>query len=155
MSEHSMKVQAECDSCRGTGLYSGMGEGDGIAVQCHTCKGSGEVTKTFVWRDFEGRRPKPGVLRVLHANPGIMAGVGNGYRAEDFGGLPIEAWERGDPFTPGTEMRAFTCPAWWYQSADYKKKPEWKECGWGTFSGCAHFPTKAKCWERWDAENRP
>lgn len=153
MSKHEMEVQAECDSCSGTGLYVGMAEHDGIAVQCSMCKGRGEVTKKFVWRDFEGRRDKPGVLRVLHANPGISTGAGNGYTIEHFGGLPVEAWKRGEPFAPGTEMRAFTCPAWWYQSADSNKKPNWNECGWGAFSRCPHFSTKAKCWERWDKEN--
>lgn len=155
MAEHEKVVRAECDACKGTGLYVGMGEHDGMAVQCSRCKGSGEVTLTFRWRDFEGRHRREGVLRVLNANPGIAVGAGNGYRLADFGGLPVEAWERGDPFVPGTEMRAFTCPAWWYQTTDYAKKPDWKECNDSlgyTFSRCPHFPAKANCWARWDAE---
>jgi hypothetical protein len=51
-------------------------------------------------------------------------------------------------------MRNYTCPAWWYQSADYTKKPEWEECiACGSFSECKNFSNKEKCWEKFDAEN--
>ena len=152
MSEHEKTVRAECDSCGGTGLYVGMGERDGFAVQCHTCEGEGVVKKTFRWRDFEGKKDRPNVLRVLQVNPGICAGVGNGHSYEDFGGMDYAEWRDGKPFPPRSEMREFTCPAWWYQSADYRLKPDWKECGFGAFSSCQHFPNKASCWARWDAE---
>jgi hypothetical protein len=154
MSEHTKTVQAECDGCGGTGLYVGLGERDGFAVQCHRCSGTGERTLTFGWRDFEGRKARPGVLRVLQTNPGIVAGLGNAHTPEDFGGMPYTEWRDGRPFPPGSEMRAFTCPAWWYQSADYARKPDWPECGFGgRFSDCRHFPDKAGCWSRWDREN--
>ena len=152
MSGHEKVVQAECEACKGTGLYVGLAERDGFAVQCSKCLGTGEVTLTFRWRDFEGRKRRERVLRVLRANPGIVAGTGNGHAPELFGGMPYEEWRAGKPFPPGSEMRAFTCPAWWYQSVDYEQKPNWPECGWGRFSDCQHFPTKAKCWARWDAE---
>jgi len=52
------------------------------------------------------------------------------------------------------KMRNYTCPAWWYQIADYKRKPDWDECLiLGSFSSCAHFSKKEKCWEKWDKEN--
>jgi len=52
-----------------------------------------------------------------------------------------------------SENRLFTCPAWWYQSADYEKKPRWKEClVCGSFSSCNSFVEKEKCWKRWDVE---
>jgi hypothetical protein len=52
-------------------------------------------------------------------------------------------------------MRKYTCPAWWYQSADYKKKPNWKEClACGSFSSCKHFSIKQNCWDRFDKESK-
>ena len=51
--------------------------------------------------------------------------------------------------------RIITCPAWWYQVADYEKKPQWGECLLGTgwrFDECEHFANKAECWDRWDKE---
>jgi hypothetical protein len=69
--------------------------------------------------------------------------------------MPFKEWEAGLPFPPKSENRAYTCPAWWYQSENYKLKPEWETCpGIGLFSSCKHFCTKEKCWERWDKENK-
>ncbi len=145
-----------CKSCNGTGLYVGMGERDGSAVVCYTCKGTGCHHFKYQYEDFEQRKPKAGVKRVYQVNPGITIGVGGQgqYKLEDFGGMPLEDWNNGNIFAPGMENRRFTCPSWWYQSADYKKKPNWDEClCCGSFSSCDHFPQKAKCWERWDKEN--
>ena len=74
--------------------------------------------------------------------------------------MPYEDWDAGEPFPAGSENRKFTCPAWWYHIVDYKKKPDWKECGMekrdlekrDPFSDCKHFCNKAQCWKRWDRE---
>jgi hypothetical protein len=150
--ERTWTVSAECRACKGTGLYVGMAERSGAAVVCHTCEGTGCETITVKYRPFIKRQPRHDVTRVYRVNPGIMIGTGNGHRLEDFGGIPHAAWEAGAPFTDGTEDRRHTCPAWFYQSADYSRKPNWKECGFGAFSTCNHFPNKDACWRRFDAE---
>ena len=147
-----IEFDEQCKSCKGTGLYVGLGERDGAAVVCHTCQGTGCHHFKYEYEDFKERKPRNGVIRVYDVNPGICIGTGNGHRLEDFGGIPLTEWRGGKAFQPGTENRGFTCPAWWYQSADYKKKPNWKECGFGSFSACEHFKTKEKCWKRWDEE---
>jgi hypothetical protein len=93
------------------------------------------------------------VERVYEANPGIGIGKGSGkYKLSDFGGISYKNWKEGVPFIKA-ENRNFTCPAWWYQSANYKLKPKWSECLLiGSFSKCVNFKNKAKCWERWDEE---
>lgn len=146
MAHHTTVIDRACVSCKATGLYIGLAERDGSAVVCATCKGAGVERVTVEWDDFTGRRPIPTVVRVYEVNPGIVVG------AEIIGGMPARDWYAGKPFTAGMEMRRFTCPAWWYQSADYKKKPDWRECGFGSFSDCSSFPAKDKCWTRWDAE---
>lgn len=156
MSHHVFKQEAACDACKATGLYVGLAERDGSAVVCHRCKGTGEMTIRVEWDDFEGRKNRKGVRRVVEVNPGICIGEGNGHRLEDFGGLTYEAWKEGVPFGRHTENRNFTCPTWWYQSADYDKKPEWSECGDSlgrSFSQCPHFANKGTCWARFDREN--
>lgn len=156
--EHKFDTQAACSACKATGLYRGIAEGDGSAVVCHRCKETGEVTLTLEWDEFRGRQERPGVTRVVATNPGIVIGEGDAaqFRLEDFGGLAYEDWKRGESFGPRSEMRVFTCPAWWYQSADYDKKPRWEEClAAGSFSRCAKFPNKAACWERFDRESEP
>ena len=152
MSHHVIEREAACAACQATGLFVGMAERSGAAVVCYKCKGTGMVRLRFEWDDFTGRKPRDGVLRVYRCNPGIVIGEGGGYRLDDFGGLPTDAWRRGEPFGPGTEDRAHTCPAWFYQSADYARKPQWAECEGGLFSSCRKFPDKAACWRRFDAE---
>ncbi len=150
------EVDAECEACKGTGIYVGIAERDGFGVQCHTCKGTGQEHLILEWKDFEGRKDREDVKQVLQVNPGICAGIGKDkqFTLESFGGMPYRDWQEGKPFPKGSEMRAFICPAWWYQSADYKRKPDWEECtGCGSFSGCQHFNKKHLCWARWDREN--
>ena len=158
MSHHKIEYDEACKSCKATGLYVGMAERDGAAVVCHTCKGTGKHHVVIEYDDFEGRVIRDDVARVYQVNPGIVIGTRQKYAPDlnlaDFGGMPYEEWQAGKEFPEKSENRAYTCPAWWYQSADYDKKPEWKEClGCVAFSSCRNFPNKARCWERFDAEN--
>ena len=143
----------ECTACRATGIYVGMAERDGFGVVCHSCKGSGKQEMKVTYEPFQERKIREGVRRVLQTNPGICVGgveVGK-YSLYDFGGMNYDCWLTGAPFLQGQEMRKFSCPAWWYQSADYEKKPDWEECiVCGAFSGCEHFPHKDQCWEKFD-----
>ena len=146
-----MKIEFDekCKSCNGTGLYQRMSEPP-YAVVCHDCKGTGRFHFTHEYEVFEKRENRDNVEIVLQCNPGIKVG-GNEHK---FGGLTYEAWLKGDRFESGTEMRNFTCPAWWYQTADHDKKPDWEECRCSDFfSSCNNFDNKAKCWEHWDKEH--
>ena len=151
------KVNEECQACDGTGLYIGMAERDGAVVVCCKCQGTGCFKFVHRYKEFTKRRTRHGVIkRVFRCNPGIIIGEGKDLQLEDFGGIPIGAWVDGKQFTPGTEDRKHTCPAWFYQFCDNEKKPDWKEC-WEclgmTFSHCKYFTTKECCWKRWDKEN--
>ena len=149
----TIELIEQCPACGGTGLYIGIGERDGSAVVCHKCKGTGEFKFTHSYEDFIGKKdiPKP-VERVFQYNPGITIGKNETLSLSDFGGMPYKEWAAGFDFPEKSEMRKFTCPAWLYQGANYELKPNWKECGFGAFSGCPSFAQKEKCWERWDKE---
>ncbi len=148
-----IEFDEQCRSCKGTGLFRGMAEGEGIAVVCYDCKGTGCYHFKREYDEFTGKKQRGGIQRVIEYNPGFGLGEGNGYVLSDFGGMTYEDWISGKPFVPGMEMRHFVCPAWWYQGADYKKKPDWCECMLGgTFRSCPHFHHKDKCWARWDQE---
>ena len=152
----TFKVKEVCKSCKGTGIYSGMGERDGFGVVCHTCKGTGCHEFTHVYEEFVVKMARSDVQQVLQVNPGIGVGTSSkqNLTLQSFGGIPYTDWLANKPFPKGSEMRAYTCPAWWYQSADYSKKPDWDSCiGCGSFSGCSSFPDKHQCWERFDKEN--
>jgi hypothetical protein len=146
------RVSQECSACKGSGVYVGFAEKDGYAVVCNRCKGTGCEVFVHRYTDFTKRKVLDNVKIVLEANPGIFVGCGEGF---NFGGIPYEEWLRSGKFPEGAEMRNYVCPAWWYQLADYKRKPEWAECiKCGAFSDCGRFSNKAKCWERFDREHK-
>ena len=157
MAHHRIELDTACKECKATGLYVGMAERDGMAVVCYKCNGSGCHRLVVEYDDFKTRKKRANVTRVLKVNPGIMVGKNTecGLDLDSFGGMSYEEWQRtGGVFPPGSEMRLFTCPAWWYQSADYTKKPDWRECQIiGAFSACRYFPAKDRCWGRWDSEH--
>lgn len=151
----TFKVKEECQSCNGTGKYKGLAERDGFGVVCHTCNGTGCHVFEHTYEDFTERKLSKGVKHVIQTNPGIMVGTGNGYKFTDFGGMSYKDWSDGKPFPQGSEMRQFTCPAWWYQCADYKLKPNWDIClRLGSFYNCNHFKKKNECWDRFDREHK-
>ena len=155
MAKHTIEFDERCKSCNGTGLYVGLEERDGAAVVCHTCKGIGCHHVKIEYDDFENKIKETDIERVFEVNPGIVIGKekNNEYSLAEFGGMPYKDWFNGLSFPKHSENRKFTCPAWWYQSADYDKKPNWDWCSKiGSFSGCNHFGTKNRCWERWDNE---
>ena len=144
------KVKESCQDCNGTGLYNGMGERDGYAVQCHKCKGTGCYHFVYEYEEFKERKERKDIRMVIESNPSICVG---GHL--DFGGVSYEEWKKQKAFPLKSEMREYCCPAWWYQSVDYTKKPSWTECiGCGSFSQCQRFPCKLGCWEKWDKENK-
>jgi hypothetical protein len=149
---HRIEYDCKCQSCNGTGIYVGMAEHDGFGVVCNSCKGTGCTHRVIEYDDFDGLKKIDNVKQVVQCNPGFCLGVNEKYTYKSFGGMSYEDWWSGKKFMTGSEMRQFVCPCWWYQTADYKKKPDWRECEWGSFSLCSHFATKEKCWERWDKE---
>ena len=154
MSEHTIEYTAKCTACKATGVYVGMGERDGAAVVCSRCKGTGRIDHTITYEDFDGLQTREGVQWVYEVNPGVVVGSGKGYCFQDFGGMPYSEWQETKNFPEKSEMRKYTCPAWWFQCADYRKGPKWKECTiGGCFSDCSRFPRKKDCWDRWDREN--
>jgi hypothetical protein len=148
-----LKLKVKCKKCNGTGLYVGMAERDGAAVVCNNCHGTG--CYEYEYEKFTKRIERAKIKRVYEANPGITIGSENNHRLEDFGGMSYDEWKKGKKFKPGMENRKYTCPAWWYNVVNYIKRPKWKECynsPGSLFSQCKFFPSKDKCWKRYDAE---
>lgn len=71
----SVTVNAECDACGATGLYSGFCEAKGEAVVCIQCKGTGRMKLTY--KPFTKRYGKRGIATVRRSRGGFIAtGVG-------------------------------------------------------------------------------
>lgn len=148
-----IEFDEECESCSGTGIYTGMAEHDGVGVICSNCKGTGCHHYKYEHIEFKEKKERKDITHVIECNPGIIIGEFNNLKLSDFGGMSYKDWVKGKPFIVGMEMRNFTCPCWWYQSANYTLKPDWNECIWGEpFSECKYFKEKEKCWKRWDKE---
>jgi len=128
-----------------------MGEHDGVGVVCGRCDGTGK--QILKYTPFTSRKKKEGVAKVIEVNPGICVST-----KIEIGGVSYEDWWNGKGFPPGSEMREYVCPLWWFQCAEYEKKPRWEECksaGLGlSFSSCKHFKNKAECWARYDKDHQ-
>lgn len=86
-----MTVKTQCGSCRGTGLYRGMAEPEGVAVVCLTCKGTGcrEVSYT----PFTTRQRRDDVRTVQRSRGSFILSCGPAgrsitYRQFEAGEMP-------------------------------------------------------------------
>jgi hypothetical protein len=69
------KIEREREDCRGTGLYSGMCEGEGVAVVCLGCGGTGRQIVEYV--PFVKRRGRKDIKTVRQSRGTFIAtGVG-------------------------------------------------------------------------------
>lgn len=155
MAKKVFEADIKCKACKGTGLYVGFAEKDGAAVVCHDCDGTGKYHFRYEYEEFTRKVPANNVKWVFQTNPGIGVGEGEGFKFSDFGGMSYEDWKSGKKFTDDMAMKNYTCPAWWYQSVDYDRKPHWKECICsGSFSNCKLFKDKYICWARFKKEGK-
>jgi len=77
----NISIDAECDACAGTGLYSGFAEPAGVAVVCLRCDGTGCAKVTY--KPFSGRKARRGIKTVrLSRGTTLMSGVGPTGKAE-------------------------------------------------------------------------
>ncbi|MCK9596544.1 hypothetical protein M0R19_05130 [Candidatus Pacearchaeota archaeon] len=149
----------ECSSCKGTGLYVGMAEHNGAAIQCYNCKGKGEKEIVIYIKSFTGRKThsKP-IKRVFENNPGIFIGENEDLKLEDFGGLSYDEWNNRQhkslPFPKGLEDRKHICPSWWFMLGvgPHSTFCKWDHGAGRTYSSCPYFETKDMCWKAYDEE---
>lgn len=70
-----MRVEAECTSCSGTGIYHGFAEPKGVGVVCLTCDGTGRREIEYV--PFTGLKKRNDIQTVQRSRGSlIFAGVG-------------------------------------------------------------------------------
>jgi len=150
-------VIAECGSCKGTGVFQGMGEGGGAYIQCYHCKGTGRKDVTYT--EFTSRKDQPKCKRVY------ASGCGYKITDEDIEvdgkkmpfsqyGCSYDAWKCGAKPLP---LKFLACPMRENQSACHGKEGFVDKCtelngGWiGTITSCKMYECKSQCWERFEA----
>ena len=162
--EKKIEMQIECPDCDGTGLYCGMGEGNGAAVVCRTCKGKGEKAFQYLYNEFTGRKSRTDVQRVYLSGMGYKIGTGkinfkNGIGEIDMDKEGVSYAE----FLAGkmpTHIKKLGCPMSVDQGACHGIKGFVDKCeelngGWiGLITDCKHQPNKMECWKRFEANSK-
>lgn len=149
MTEKNIQIEVQCPSCEGTGLYKGFAEGEGCAVVCSVCKGTGK--SSYFYHPFTGRKGRKGIKRVFRSS------CGYGSTAKGEGGCTYEEWKAGQRPAPVKEVY---CPYLWtdqsMQNSTHKAHKMYKSfCdrvlhGSGSISNCPLYKSKEKCWEEFE-----
>jgi len=71
-----IRMLIECPDCKGTGVYSGMGESKNTAVVCNRCKGTGKYEYVYTYNEFTGRKKNDLIKRVYLKGYGYKIGLG-------------------------------------------------------------------------------
>lgn len=156
-----IEMVIECPSCKGAGVFAGMGEGQGAAVVCSQCEGSGAYKYEFHYHEFTGKKIRDDIERVYLKGCGYKIGTG----VIDFGEAgAIDMDKEGvsyKEFLAGAmpdHIKALGCPMMADQGACHKIGGFVDECmklngGWiGMIPRCANQCNKADCWRRFNEE---
>jgi hypothetical protein len=158
------KKKVNCDSCGGSGLYQGMGEGGKSAVICQTCSGKG-----WVYPSSLGKKYKLFTKRVIKKNIERVFDTGGGYGIthEDYTsedgrtvhfsqyGASYKDWLEGKVPVPIKELY---CPYIWdnrgcgnepLERCRNKSRERMR------ISSCMCFNFKEKCWEDYEKKFKP
>lgn len=153
----------ECPYCKGTGVYSGMGESKDTAVICNYCKGSGQYHYTYSYEEFTGRKVNNNIKRVYLNGYGYKIGLGKinfshiGEIDMDREGVSYEEFLNGKMPQHITKL---ACPMLADQGACHKIKGFVDKCnelhgGWfGYIHECRNQSNKDKCWKRFLKEEK-
>lgn len=168
------ETKCTCTSCRGTGVYKGVAERDGLAVVCYSCNGKGYYTLKLYENVHLVQDEKTGV--VYKVNNDIIVDCVSLFdklqRRDDVNYVtyateyvlsPRYLFEHGASeinvisyreFLQGKmplPMMQYTCPR--QISQNYGNTFFDNNCGFGSFSNCSKFGTQ-ECWEKFygDAE---
>jgi hypothetical protein len=154
--EKRIEFEMECQSCSGTGLYSGMAEGEGLAVVCRTCNGTGKVLFKKSYNVFKGRKIKEGVKRVylpsrFKLGLGVVNFSGAGEIDMDKKGVSYEEFLNG---SMPEHIKELECPMRADQSACHRVDGfiDWCQghgLGYGgLITNCKNQCNKLECWDR-------
>ena len=158
-----VRGEAQCDDCKGTGLYVGMAERNGAAVECWKCRGSGYVSVNLKFAKFTGRKKRKGVVRVFDSAHGyglsaedVMNKDGKLIRFSE-AGCAYKDWLKGVKPVPIKDLH---CP---YQHTNqdlqlkdrhdlYKTRCNNGLSLGGRLADCKFRSAMATCWEIYDGK---
>jgi hypothetical protein len=137
-------MKIECQSCKGTGLYVGMAEKEGLAVICHDCEGKGYIF--FSYNEFTGKKKRRNITHVISQNPGFM--LSPDY-VSDGDKITYDDWYNGK--TVVSEFRDKCCPKQIHNDGGKACDDANTEYLGRWYSECiAHEGHGKACWTRYD-----
>lgn len=155
----TIELNIECPSCKGTGVYSGIGESKNVAVICYKCDGTGKFHYVFNYTEFTGRKIKKGIDRVYLSGYGWKIGTGV-LNFDNVGKIDMD--KEGVSYAEFLEgkmpehIRTLACPMLADQDTCFKIKGFVDVChglnrgGLSYISKCNYQINKLECWRRFD-----
>lgn len=149
----------ECSACGGSGVYSGIGEGEGVAIICHQCKGTGKYFYIYHYTEFTGRKIKEDIERVYKTGSRFKLGLGKvdfkdvGIIDMDKEGVSYKEFLSG--YLP-EHIKELECPMMADQGVCHDKEGFVEECnrlhgGWISYiPKCKNAANKLECWKRFE-----
>ena len=157
----SLEGEAECKSCKGTGLYAGLAEKEGARVICRTCEGIGKIKISFQWNKFKKKKIDKNATRVYTNGMGYVITDKDvtikGENGEDIifpfsqYGCSYKDWLKGTTPKP---LKFLGCP---YQHTNQRLQTEdvndlyktrcHENIGYGLISNCKLYHCKGTCWD--------
>jgi len=155
----TIEMKIECQSCKGTGLYCGIAEGEGTAVICNKCNGSGAYNYKFKYNDFTGRNKTKSVKRVYLNGTQYKIGLGIiNYSGVGKVNMDKEGVSYDDFFSGAmpSHIKQLGCPMMADQGACHKINGFTDMCndlngGWlDLITSCKNKCNASQCWERFE-----
>lgn len=154
-----IEMLIECPLCNGTGVYSGIAEGEGVGVICYECNGTGAYT--YSYKNFTGRKTKKGIKRVYLTGSQYKLGTGKVTFSNGIGEIDMD--KEGvsyDEFLNGKipkHIRKLSCPMVADQGACHDRKGFVDKCNQihGEYlfnlTECKNQANKEQCWDRFES----
>lgn len=148
--EQTKKIDIQCESCEGTGIYKGRCEKEESGVICLTCNGSGKDILEYI--PFIERKLRTDIKRVYSEtahnkiNDEDQEYLGKTIHFSKYG-CTYDEWLQG--IIPLT-IKELICPfAYSGQSWKYLKCNDLKH---GLLTSCIHFKEIEQCWKQYNYE---
>jgi hypothetical protein len=160
-----LKMNIECQSCKGTGIYHGIGEGDGVGVICYTCYGTGCEEFCLEYMPFTKRKKRTDIKRVHKNGTQWKLGLGKiKFNISNNEICEIDMNKEGVSYkefltgkTP-KEIKQLQCPMLADQGACSNKegfKDKCYELGLsvcGMITQCKNYENRLECWKRFECK---
>ena len=154
-----IEMDIQCPYCNGTGIYSGIGESNNVAVICNQCNGTGKYHYIYCYEEFTERKFSSGIERVYLKGYGYRIGTGK-INFKDIGEIDMD--KEGisyQEFLSGkmpTHIKKLACPMLADQAACHSIKGFTHICdelnhGWLNYiPKCKNKHNSEECWKRFE-----